>query len=87
MRTIRSLLWVGSGRGLTESGMTEAPELDVTWVPDVDEAILLPRVHFDGILLEAATMDRVRKSLATPRSNQARTRHRERGQRNTRSDP
>ncbi len=65
MRTIRSLLWVGSGRGLSESGMTEAPELDVTWVPDVDEAILLPRVHFDGILLEAATIDRVRTSLAT----------------------
>ena len=65
MRTIRSLLWVGSGRGLSESGMTEAPELDVTWVPDVDEAILLPRVHFDGILLEAATMDHVRNSLAT----------------------
>jgi transcriptional regulator with PAS, ATPase and Fis domain len=45
--------------------MTEAPELDVTWVPDVDEAILLPRVHFDGILLEAATMHRVRNALAT----------------------
>jgi transcriptional regulator with PAS, ATPase and Fis domain len=65
MRMIRSLLWVGSGRGLSESGMTEAPELDVTWVPDVDEAIRLPRVHFDGILLEARTIDRVRDSLAT----------------------
>jgi transcriptional regulator with PAS, ATPase and Fis domain len=65
MRMIRSLLWVGSGRGLSESGMTEAPELDVTWVPDVDEAIRLPRVHFDGVLLEATTMDRVRDSLAT----------------------
>lgn len=45
MRTIRSLLWIGSGRGLSESGVTEAPELDVTWVPDVEEAELLPRVH------------------------------------------
>jgi transcriptional regulator with PAS, ATPase and Fis domain len=53
MRTIRSLLWIGSGRGLSESGVTEAPELDVTWVPDVEEAELLPRVHFDGILFEA----------------------------------
>lgn len=52
MRTIRSLLWIGSGRGLAESGVTEAPELDVTWVPDLDEAIRLPRVHFDGLLLE-----------------------------------
>ena len=65
MRTIRSLLWVGSGRGLSESGMTEAPELDVTWVPDVDAAVLLPRVHFDGILLEAATVERMRDSLMT----------------------
>ncbi len=30
MRPIRSLLWIGSGRGLAESGVTEAPELDVT---------------------------------------------------------
>lgn len=65
MRMIRSLLWVGSGRGLSESGMTEAPELDVTWVPDVDEATRLPRVHFDGILLEANETDLVHESLAT----------------------
>ena len=55
MRAIRSLLWVGSGRGLSESGMTEAPELDVTWVPNVEEAHLLPSVRFDGLLLEAHT--------------------------------
>ncbi|MFP6656495.1 MAG: sigma 54-interacting transcriptional regulator [Myxococcota bacterium] len=53
MRTIRSLLWIGSGRGLSESGVSEAPELDVTWVPNVEEAELLPKVHFDGILFEA----------------------------------
>jgi transcriptional regulator with PAS, ATPase and Fis domain len=34
--------------------MTEAPELDVTWVPDLDEALALPRVHFDGLLFEAS---------------------------------
>ena len=53
MPTIRSLLWIGSGRGLAASGITEAPELDVTWVPDLAEAAKLPRVPFDGILLEA----------------------------------
>lgn len=52
MRTIRSLLWIGSGRGLSGSGMTEAPELDVTWVPNVDEALMLPAVRFDAVLLE-----------------------------------
>jgi transcriptional regulator with PAS, ATPase and Fis domain len=57
MRAIRSLLWVGSGRGLTESGMTEAPELDVTWVPSVDDALLLPPVQFDGLLYESTHPD------------------------------
>ena len=52
MRTIRSLLWIGSGRGLTRSGMTEAPELDVTWVPNLDEALMLPSVRFDALLAE-----------------------------------
>jgi transcriptional regulator with PAS, ATPase and Fis domain len=64
MRTIRSLLWIGSGRGLSESGVTEAPELDVTWVPDVDDACLLPRVHFDGILCEVPAANRVPGALA-----------------------
>ncbi len=63
MRTIRSLLWIGSGRGLAESGVTEAPELDVTWVPDVDEAVRLPKVHFDGILCEAASAELVQSML------------------------
>ncbi len=53
MRTMRSLLWVGSGQGLGQSGMTEAPQLDITWVPDLEEACLLPKVRFDAILLEA----------------------------------
>jgi transcriptional regulator with PAS, ATPase and Fis domain len=52
MRPIRSLLWIGSGESLVESGMTEAPELDVTWVPSLDDALTLPRVEFDGILYE-----------------------------------
>jgi transcriptional regulator with GAF, ATPase, and Fis domain len=63
MRTIRSLLWIGSGRGLAESGMTEAPELDVTWVPSIKDAIALPRVHFDGILVEASSAKCGRESL------------------------
>ncbi len=63
MRTIRSLLWIGSGRGLAESGVTEAPELDVTWVPDVAEAVRLPKVHFDGILCEAGSAELVESAL------------------------
>ncbi|MBK7949057.1 MAG: sigma 54-interacting transcriptional regulator [Deltaproteobacteria bacterium] len=54
MATIRSLLWIGSGRSLAASGVAEAPELDVTWVPDLAEAERLPRVPFDGVLLELA---------------------------------
>ena len=52
MPMIRTLLWIGSGRGLAASGISEAPELDVTWVPDLADAAKLPRVPFDGVLLE-----------------------------------
>ena len=59
MPTIRSLLWIGSGRGLAASGVSEAPELDVTWVPDLAEAAKLPRVPFDGALrLDPSTLSR-----------------------------
>jgi transcriptional regulator with PAS, ATPase and Fis domain len=52
MHTIRSLLWIGTGRGLAQSGLTEAPQLDVTWTPDFDAAEALPPVRFDGLLVE-----------------------------------
>jgi len=60
MATIRSLLWIGSGRGLASSGVAEAPELDVTWVPDLAEAERLPRVPFDGVLLDLTRDARIR---------------------------
>jgi Nif-specific regulatory protein len=53
MRAIRSLLWIGSGEGLAASGVSEAPTLDVTWVPDVDAAYALPPIAFDGAVIEA----------------------------------
>ena len=65
MRPIRSLLWIGSGRGLSESGVTEAPELDVTWVPGLDDALSLPRVHFDGLLLECNRPSSLGPTIAT----------------------
>lgn len=61
MRIIRSLLWIGSGQGLQQSGLTEAPELDITWVPNIDEAECLPQVQFDGVLLEACLDAQPRK--------------------------
>ncbi|HIF95102.1 MAG: sigma 54-interacting transcriptional regulator [Myxococcales bacterium] len=63
MRTIRSLLWIGSGRALSESGVTEAPELDVTWVPSVGDAVLLPKVEFDGLLFEVTDAATIHQSL------------------------
>ena len=52
MRTIRSVLWIGSGEGLAKSGVTEAPELDITWVRSLEEAAGLPAVRFEGVLFE-----------------------------------
>ena len=69
MRTIRSVLWIGSGEGLARSGVTEAPELDITWVRSLAEATGLPAVRFEGILFEvekdpeALEIDRALKAL------------------------
>ncbi|MFP6639699.1 MAG: sigma 54-interacting transcriptional regulator [Myxococcota bacterium] len=52
MRCIRSLLWIGPGEGLASSGISEAPSLDVTWVPSVEDAFALPPMSFDGIVIE-----------------------------------
>ncbi len=73
MRPIRSLLWIGSGGGLAESGVTEAPELDVTWVPNLDEALALPHVIFDGILLEATRLEELDSAFASLRHRLPRT--------------
>ncbi len=68
MSSIRSLLWIGSGRGLAASGISEAPELDVTWVPDLAEAAKLPRVPFDGVLLEAARAGSIEAAVKRARA-------------------
>jgi len=63
MRPIRSMLWIGTGLGLMESGITEAPELDVTWVPTLDDALALPRVVFDGVLFETEDVESLAAAL------------------------
>jgi transcriptional regulator with PAS, ATPase and Fis domain len=57
MRAIRSLLWIGSGQGLSECGVSEAPTVDVTWVRNVDEAFALPPMPLDGAVLEGTCVD------------------------------
>ena len=51
MQPIRSLLWIGPGRSLTQSGVAEAPTLDVTWVPSVDAALALPPMTLDAAVI------------------------------------
>jgi transcriptional regulator with PAS, ATPase and Fis domain len=46
-----------------ESGITEAPELDVTWVPTLDDALALPRVVFDGVLVETEDVENLENCL------------------------
>ena len=53
MHSIRSVLWIGPGPGLAESGVLDCPTLDVTWVPDVGEALCLPPSSFDAEILDA----------------------------------
>ena len=59
MQCIRSVLWIGPGEGLAQSGISEAPSLDVTWIPGVDEAFSLPPTSFDGIVLEGLGTERL----------------------------
>ncbi len=51
MQPIRSLLWIGPGRTLAQSGVAEAPTLDITWVPSVDAALALPPMTLDAAVI------------------------------------
>ena len=63
MRSIRSLLWVGPGEGLTRCGVDEAPTLDVTWIRDVEEAFVLPPIPFDGAVVEERNVDALLRAM------------------------
>ncbi len=63
MRTVRSVLWIGPGEGLAQCGVCEAPTLDVTWVPSVDEALALPPIPFDGAILESRQCEQLRSDM------------------------
>ena len=52
MFAIRSVLWIGPATGLAESGVLDCPRLDVTWVPDVGDALTLKPSNFDVEILE-----------------------------------
>jgi transcriptional regulator with PAS, ATPase and Fis domain len=53
MPPLRSVLWIGSGEGLRQHRVADAPNLDVTWVRDLEEALALPTASFDGAVLDA----------------------------------
>jgi transcriptional regulator with PAS, ATPase and Fis domain len=72
MYSIRSVLWIGPSRGLSESGVLDCPSLDVTWVPDVGEALGLPAASFDVEILDGEGKDlaeRVKRLRRSPRSS------------------
>ena len=56
---MRSVLWIGPASGLAESGALDQPTLDITWVPDVGEALDLKPSSFDVEILDAVEADRV----------------------------
>ena len=45
MHVIRSVLWIRPASALAESGALDCPSLDVTWVPDVRDALALACDH------------------------------------------
>ncbi|MAI25863.1 MAG: sigma-54-dependent Fis family transcriptional regulator [Spirochaeta sp.] len=52
MQSIRSLLWIGRSENLARTGISEAPELDITWLSTTEEAFALPANSYDGIVLD-----------------------------------
>lgn len=69
MPAIRTLLWIGPGRGLATSHVADAPRLDVTWVSDPEEALTVPAQQFDAALLEDEDPGRLIPSLRRLRQN------------------
>ena len=71
MHAIRSVLWIGPATGLSASGVLECPTLDVTWVPDVGDALVLPPASFDAEVVDglptARLADSVRRLRRGPR--------------------
>jgi len=70
MHAIRSVLWIGPATGLAESGALDCPTLDVTWVPDVADALRLAPSSFDVEILEgddASVVDAVSRLRRGPR--------------------
>jgi transcriptional regulator with PAS, ATPase and Fis domain len=50
---IRSVLWIGSAKGLADSALPDAPNYDVVWERDASSARTLPLAQFDVIVIEA----------------------------------
>ncbi len=70
MHAIRSVLWIGPASGLAESGALDCPSLDVTWVPDVGDALTLAPASFDVEILDGDgddLVDRVKRLRHRPR--------------------
>ncbi len=59
MHAIRSVLWIGPARGLSETGLADCPLVDATWVADVADALSLGRTRFDVEILDASDPERV----------------------------
>jgi DNA-binding NtrC family response regulator len=61
---IRSVLWIGSAKGLADSALPQAPNVDVVWERDAAAARALPLAQFDAIVIEARDRDRAQTERA-----------------------
>ena len=55
--TLRSVLWIGSAKGLADSALPQAPHYDVVWERNAERARALPLAQFDAIVIEARDPD------------------------------
>jgi transcriptional regulator with PAS, ATPase and Fis domain len=71
MSILRTLLWIGPGDGLARDRVADAPQLDITWARNADEAVGWPTLDYDAALIEGADPAAVASELRTVRRRPA----------------
>jgi transcriptional regulator with PAS, ATPase and Fis domain len=54
MRQFNSILWVGHPDPLGSDRVADAPDLEIAWARDADEALALPLAAFDALVIDSA---------------------------------
>ncbi len=71
MTALRSILWIGDAAGLEKSPLPQSPQIDLAWVPSLDDALTLPLASFDHVVVDAS-VDGAETAVSDLAANRAR---------------